>query len=245
MRRSLAIALRAQGFTVFDVPDAHAARRAVGSLQYDVILLDLGLPDEDGIRLLPDLRAHHDGPIVVAVRPSRPVGQGGRPRRGGRRLHDQAVRPARAPRPDPCGRPTGRGGGRGPDPALRRRPGPAGGDRQRWPRGRAHGHRVGRPGRARPSWRRAGHPRGPAGPGVGRGRAQPPQLRPRLHQHACGASWSRPRPSRPACSANPAAGTGCGSPSEWVDPAETTTGSRASVDLQIRATAHPSEGIPA
>lgn len=65
VRRSLAIALRAQGFTVFDVPDAHGARRAVGSLRYDVILLDLGLPDEDGIRLLPDLRAHHDGPIVV------------------------------------------------------------------------------------------------------------------------------------------------------------------------------------
>ena len=65
VRRSLAIALRAQGFTVFDVPDAHGARRAVGSLRYDVILLDLGLPDEDGIRLLPDLRRQHDGPIVV------------------------------------------------------------------------------------------------------------------------------------------------------------------------------------
>jgi two-component system, OmpR family, KDP operon response regulator KdpE len=65
VRRSLAIALRAQGFTVFDVPDAHGARRAVGSMHYDVILLDLGLPDEDGIRLLPDLRTHHDGPIVV------------------------------------------------------------------------------------------------------------------------------------------------------------------------------------
>ena len=65
VRRSLAIALRAQGFTVFDVPDARGARRAVGSMRYDVILLDLGLPDEDGIRLLPDLRRDHDGPIVV------------------------------------------------------------------------------------------------------------------------------------------------------------------------------------
>ena len=65
VRRSLAIALRAQGFTVFDVPDAHGARRAVGSLRYDVILLDLGLPDEDGLQLLPDLRPQHDGPIVV------------------------------------------------------------------------------------------------------------------------------------------------------------------------------------
>jgi two-component system, OmpR family, KDP operon response regulator KdpE len=65
VRRSLTIALRAQGFTVFDVPDAHGARRAVGSLRYDVILLDLGLPDEDGVRLLPHLRSRHDGPIVV------------------------------------------------------------------------------------------------------------------------------------------------------------------------------------
>ncbi|HYN57874.1 MAG TPA: response regulator transcription factor [Motilibacterales bacterium] len=65
VRRSLTIALRAQGISVFDVPDAHGARRAVGSMAYDVILLDLGLPDEDGIRLLPDLRRHHAGAIVV------------------------------------------------------------------------------------------------------------------------------------------------------------------------------------
>ena len=65
VRRSLSIALRAQGYTVFDVPDAHGARRAVGTLRYDVVLLDLGLPDEDGIRLLPDLRSRHEGPIVV------------------------------------------------------------------------------------------------------------------------------------------------------------------------------------
>lgn len=65
VRRSLAIALRAQGFGVFDVPDAHGARRAAGSMRYDVVLLDLGLPDEDGIGLLPDLRSQHDGPIIV------------------------------------------------------------------------------------------------------------------------------------------------------------------------------------
>jgi two-component system KDP operon response regulator KdpE len=56
VRRSLAIALRAQGFTVFDVADARGARRAVASMRYDVVLLDLGLPD---------VRSRHDGPIVV------------------------------------------------------------------------------------------------------------------------------------------------------------------------------------
>lgn len=65
VRRALAITLRAQGFAVFDVADGAAALRAIRSLPYDLVLLDLGLPDVDGITLLPDLRAHHRGPIIV------------------------------------------------------------------------------------------------------------------------------------------------------------------------------------
>ena len=65
LRRALAVALRAHDFTVFDVGDGSAALRAVGSLHYDIVLLDLGLPDVDGITLLPDLRRHHAGLVIV------------------------------------------------------------------------------------------------------------------------------------------------------------------------------------
>lgn len=65
LRRSLAIALRANSCTVHDVPDAAGALRAVRSMSYDVVLLDLGLPDLDGIAALPLLRAHHSGPLIV------------------------------------------------------------------------------------------------------------------------------------------------------------------------------------
>ena len=65
LRRGLAVALRSNGLRVHDVPDAAGALRAVGTMDYDVILLDLGLPDIDGITLLPQLRAHHAGPVIV------------------------------------------------------------------------------------------------------------------------------------------------------------------------------------
>lgn len=65
VRRALAVALRSQGLIVHDVVDGTAALHAVGSMPYDVILLDLGLPDFDGIHLLPRLRAAHAGPIIV------------------------------------------------------------------------------------------------------------------------------------------------------------------------------------
>ncbi|MGB8020820.1 MAG: response regulator transcription factor [Candidatus Nanopelagicales bacterium] len=65
LRRSLAVALRTQGFGVFDAADGRSALRAVQAMPYDVILLDLGLPDIDGVALLPQLRYHHAGPVIV------------------------------------------------------------------------------------------------------------------------------------------------------------------------------------
>lgn len=65
VRRALSVALRGHGLTVHDVRDGAAARRAVEAMAYDLVLLDLGLPDIDGVTLLPDLRAHHRGPVIV------------------------------------------------------------------------------------------------------------------------------------------------------------------------------------
>lgn len=65
VRNALALSLRANGFAVHAAADAAGARHALGVMGYDVVLLDLGLPDDDGIALLPTLRAVHSGPILV------------------------------------------------------------------------------------------------------------------------------------------------------------------------------------
>lgn len=65
VRTALAAALRANGLHAHPASDGAAACRAVTAMGYDVILLDLGLPDIDGIELLPKLRARHPGPIIV------------------------------------------------------------------------------------------------------------------------------------------------------------------------------------
>ncbi|WP_432722210.1 response regulator [Jeongeupia wiesaeckerbachi] len=49
--------LRAHGFTVDGVGTAAQAEAALATLDADLMVLDLGLPDEDGMRLLARLRA--------------------------------------------------------------------------------------------------------------------------------------------------------------------------------------------
>ncbi|MGE8409670.1 MAG: response regulator [Pseudomonas sp.] len=58
--------LSAQGLTVDRVANASAARAMLQAAHFDVMVLDLGLPDEDGLKLLQRLRQQgHSLPVLI------------------------------------------------------------------------------------------------------------------------------------------------------------------------------------
>ncbi|WP_439586302.1 response regulator [Hydrogenophaga sp.] len=60
--------LRAEHYAVDWVRDGEMATTAAKSLDYDLILLDLGLPRRDGLEVLRDLRARKDRvPVLIAT----------------------------------------------------------------------------------------------------------------------------------------------------------------------------------
>ena len=66
IRWSLSERLRAEGYDVLSVPDGAAAERVLGSTELDLALLDLRLPDTDGITLLKKAHAAiPDLPVIV------------------------------------------------------------------------------------------------------------------------------------------------------------------------------------
>ena len=62
---TLAPLLRTRGYEVFTAMTADAAREAIARDQPDLIVLDLGLPDADGVDLCREIREAHSVPIVV------------------------------------------------------------------------------------------------------------------------------------------------------------------------------------
>lgn len=63
--RALRINLRARGYDVELAPDGANALRAAGSYHPDVVVLDLGLPDMDGVEVIRGLRGWSAAPIIV------------------------------------------------------------------------------------------------------------------------------------------------------------------------------------
>jgi len=65
IRRFLRVALQARGYRVFSVAGARAALDAVDGIHPDVIILDLGLPDGDGVEVTQQLRHREHVPILI------------------------------------------------------------------------------------------------------------------------------------------------------------------------------------
>jgi two-component system KDP operon response regulator KdpE len=65
IRRYLRAALSAQGFAVYEAANGQEAVSAVLSNRPDIIILDLGLPDFDGIEVTRRLREWSQTPIII------------------------------------------------------------------------------------------------------------------------------------------------------------------------------------
>ena len=65
LRRAIAINLRARGYEIENAPDGSTALRIAAANVPDLVTLDLGLPDIDGIDIIRGLRAWTDIPIIV------------------------------------------------------------------------------------------------------------------------------------------------------------------------------------
>ena len=59
--------LSAQGFRVTSAADGRAMREAITRESVDLVLLDLGLPGEDGLELTRYLREHWRGPVIIVT----------------------------------------------------------------------------------------------------------------------------------------------------------------------------------
>ncbi|MFM8874624.1 MAG: response regulator [Anaerolineae bacterium] len=65
IRRYLRATLGAQGFSVYESASGEEALQAVLSHRPDIIILDLGLPDMDGIEVTRRLREWSQTPIII------------------------------------------------------------------------------------------------------------------------------------------------------------------------------------
>jgi len=64
-RNAMTAGLRREGFLVCEASDVARARRVISKNRPDIVVLDLGLPDGDGLELLRTLRTTDNLPVVV------------------------------------------------------------------------------------------------------------------------------------------------------------------------------------
>lgn len=65
IRRMLEITLKTNNYNVTEASTGNAGLIMASNHPPDLILLDLGLPDKDGITILQELRQWHTGPIII------------------------------------------------------------------------------------------------------------------------------------------------------------------------------------
>jgi two-component system response regulator QseB len=65
--KGLHTALKQDGYAVDGVSDGASAAAALRSSKFDLVLLDLGLPERDGLEVLRELRARGDATPVIIV----------------------------------------------------------------------------------------------------------------------------------------------------------------------------------
>ena len=65
LRRALGINLKARGYEVTLVEDGRGALEAATRVRPEVVVLDLGLPDIDGVTVIEGLRGWTEAPIIV------------------------------------------------------------------------------------------------------------------------------------------------------------------------------------
>src|SRR3984957_10400787 len=65
--KGLHTALKQDGYAVDGVSDGKSASAALRSSRFDIVLLDLGLPERDGLEVLRELRSRDDATPVIIV----------------------------------------------------------------------------------------------------------------------------------------------------------------------------------
>lgn len=65
IRRLLRLALESRGYTVHEAESGRLGLQEAAFCRPDVVLLDLGLPDMDGLEVLKELRGWSDVPVLV------------------------------------------------------------------------------------------------------------------------------------------------------------------------------------